>query len=120
MHYASAEDNNLRERRLHDFQEFADQALHDAERRASVERERQEAIGEIVEYTLAELRKHRHVTQAQLAEALGIGQASVSRTEHSDPADAQLATLRSYIEALGGRLEIAAVIEGERFPLSVD
>jgi DNA-binding XRE family transcriptional regulator len=105
--------------KLHDFQEFADQVLQDPARRANVERERQETIKEIVEYTLAELRKHRNMTQAQLAEALGIRQASVSRVEHADPADAQLATLRSYIEALGGTLEITAVIEGERFPLSV-
>jgi hypothetical protein len=40
--------------------------------------------------------------------------------ENADPADAQLATLRNYIEALGGKLEIAAVIEGERFPLAVE
>lgn len=106
--------------KMHDFQEFADQVMKDPERRANVERHRQEAVAEIVEYTLAELRKHQRMTQAQLAETLGIRQASVSRIEHTDPSGAQLATLRSYIEALGGKLEIAAVIEGERFPLSME
>ncbi len=60
------------------------------------------------------------MTQVELAEALGIRQASVSRVGHTDPTDAQLATLRSYIEVLGGTLEIAAVIDGESFPLSVE
>jgi DNA-binding XRE family transcriptional regulator len=106
--------------KLHDFQEFADQALQDPKRRENIERERQEAVEEMVEYTLAELRKHRHMTQVELAETLGIKQASVSRVEHADPADVQLDTLRNYIEALGGTLEVAAIIEGERFPLSVE
>jgi transcriptional regulator with XRE-family HTH domain len=105
--------------KLHDFQEFADQVMEDPERKANVERHRREAIAGIVEYTLAELRKHPHMTQAELAEALGIRQASVSRVEHANPTDVQLATLRSYIEAMGGTLEIAAVIEGERFPIEV-
>jgi DNA-binding Xre family transcriptional regulator len=106
--------------KLHDFQKFADQVTRDPQRRANIERERQEAISELVDYTLAELRKHRHMTQGDLAEALGIKQASVSRVEHTDPANVQLDTLRRYIEALGGTLEVAAVIEGERFPLSVE
>jgi DNA-binding XRE family transcriptional regulator len=105
--------------KLHDFHEFSDQVMQDPQRRANIERHRQKAIAEIVEYTLAQLRKHQHVTQTELAEALGITQASVSRVEHADPADAQLATLRNYIEALGGALEITAVIDGERFRLAV-
>ena len=30
-----------------------------------------------------------------------------------------LSTLRSYVEALGGRLEVTAVFENERFPVTV-
>jgi predicted XRE-type DNA-binding protein len=104
----------------HDFQEFAGQVIADPERRANIERHRREAIAEIAGCTLAELRKHQHMRQAQLAEALGIRQASVSRVEHANPTDVQLATLRSHIEALDGTLELAAVIDGERFPLSVE
>lgn len=105
---------------LHDFQEITDQVLADPERRANVERHRREAIADIVEYTLAELRKHRHLTQAELAEILGIKQSSVSRLEHTDAADAQLATLRNYIEALGGTIEVTAVFGDERYPLCLD
>jgi len=58
---------------------------------------------------LAELRKARHLTQVQLAKALGISQGEVSRIEHQ--ADLFVSTLRSYVEAAGGDLVLVA-----RFP----
>lgn len=57
------------------------------------------------EYELLKaLRQERDVSQAQLAELMGIRQASVSKIENQD--DMRLSTLRKYIEALGGELEI--------------
>ncbi len=38
---------------------------------------------------------------------LGVTQANISRIEHEE--DLYLSTLRSYVEALGGRLEVNAV-----------
>lgn len=58
---------------------------------------------------LSELRAARAVTQQELAEALDVSQPNVSRIEHQD--DVFLSTLRSYVEALGGRLEVRAVFE---------
>lgn len=66
---------------------------------------------------LAQLRQSRNVTQVQLAEALGISQGNVSRLEARS--DVYLSTLRSYVEALGGHLEIAAVFGDERLPVQV-
>ncbi len=66
---------------------------------------------------LAELRNSRNVTQIQLAAQLGITQGNVSRLEARS--EIYLSTLRSYIEALGGRLEIAAVFGNERVPVAV-
>jgi DNA-directed RNA polymerase specialized sigma subunit len=66
---------------------------------------------------LAQLRQHRHVTQVEVAEALGIGQGNVSRIEGRS--DVYLSTLRDYIEALGGHLEIAAVFDDERVPVTL-
>jgi len=66
---------------------------------------------------LAELRQSRNVTQVQLAETLGISQGNVSRLEARS--DVYLSTLRSYVEALGGHLEIAAVFGDERVPVHV-
>ncbi len=56
---------------------------------------------------LARLRDVRRRTQLQLAETLGISQATVSKIERQS--DMYISTLRSYIDALGGRLEINAI-----------
>jgi transcriptional regulator with XRE-family HTH domain len=63
----------------------------------------------LAEMPLAELRHAREMTQARLAELLETSQPEVSKIEKRT--DMYLSTLRSYIEALGGTLEIVA-----RFP----
>jgi DNA-binding XRE family transcriptional regulator len=73
---------------------------------------RQRKIARRVQETLAampleELRKARQMTQARLAETLGVNQGEVSKIEHRT--DLYLSTLAGYIEALGGKLEIRAV-----------
>jgi transcriptional regulator with XRE-family HTH domain len=67
------------------------------------------------ELTLGELRRAREMTQTQLASALDIKQGGVSRMEHQ--ADLYVSTLRSYIEALGGRLEVTAVFPDSVVPI---
>jgi ribosome-binding protein aMBF1 (putative translation factor) len=59
--------------------------------------------------TLAELRQANGVNQTALAKRLGTGQARISRIERSP--DLYLSTLRGYVEALGGRLELVAVFD---------
>jgi DNA-binding XRE family transcriptional regulator len=56
---------------------------------------------------LQELRQARQMTQTELAQALGVNQGEVSKIEHRT--DVYLSTLASYVEALGGRLEVRAV-----------
>ena len=58
------------------------------------------------ELTLRELRKAHRLTQKKVAEALNMGQDQVSRLEQRS--DLLLSTLRSYIEAMGGKLTIVA------------
>ncbi|MFT3741862.1 MAG: XRE family transcriptional regulator [Gammaproteobacteria bacterium] len=58
------------------------------------------------ELPLQELRQARHMSQARLAEILETKQANVSRIERR--ADMYISTLRSYIEAMGGELDIIA------------
>lgn len=77
-----------------------------AEREARIE-ERIAHESERIDYTLAQLRTARKYTQVRLAEVLNVPQNAVSKVEHRT--DVYLSTLRSYIEALGGRLEITAV-----------
>jgi predicted transcriptional regulator len=60
-----------------------------------------------VEYmTLQEIRKSKNLTQDSMAELLGIKQENVSRMERRN--DMRLSTIREYIEALGGTLQITA------------
>ena len=58
---------------------------------------------------LSDIREAVGRTQVELAAQLKLGQASVSKIEGA--ADMYLSTLRRYIEALGGELEVLA-----RFP----
>ena len=58
------------------------------------------------EMPLQELRRARALSQEQLARTLGIKQASVSKLERRT--DKYIQTLRNYIEAVGGQLEITA------------
>jgi Helix-turn-helix domain len=62
--------------------------------------------------TLADVRRAREFTQQQIAAALDTNQSGVSRIEHQT--DLYLSTLRSFIEAMGGQLELRAVFpDGE-------
>lgn len=58
---------------------------------------------------LAELRRARDLTQQQIATNLKVNQAWISKVERQ--VDMYVSTLRAYVEALGGELEISA-----RFP----
>jgi DNA-binding XRE family transcriptional regulator len=58
------------------------------------------------EMTLRDLRKAHALTQERMAEALHISQDGVSRIEKRS--DFLLSTLRSYIEAMGGKLRLVA------------
>ncbi len=61
----------------------------------------------IERYRLNQLRQARKLTQAALAAKMGTDQGSISRMEQQG--DFYVSTLRSYIEATGGRLEMQAV-----------
>lgn len=58
------------------------------------------------EMALNELRQARQMSQEHLAELLDTKQANVSRLERRT--DMYISTLRSYIEAIGGKLDIIA------------
>lgn len=72
------------------------------ERQAAIEA-RNEALRQEVE-GLRELRQIAGKAQADIATALNIKQPSVSKIENQ--ADMYLSTLRSYVEAVGGQLEL--------------
>lgn len=86
------------------FAELAAKVKADPVRRAQIEVEKQ-AIRDAL--ALADLRARHNVTQQELAQVLGVTQANISRIEHEE--DLYLSTLRDYVAALGGELELVAV-----------
>ena len=73
------------------------------ERREKVERRAAELA------TLKDLRQTVKRTQEELASSLGVGQDTISRLEQRS--DMLISTLKRYVEAMGGQLELVA-----RFP----
>ena len=71
-----------------------------------------------VHLTLRTLREAIGKTQVDLAKQSHIDQADVSRLEsRSDFEDCQVATLRRYVEALGGSLQLVAQFGDKRIAL---
>ena len=64
----------------------------------------------LAEMELAELREALAIRQADLAQMLKTTQAAVSRLERRG--NVTIGSLKGYIEALGGRLELNAVLPG--------
>jgi len=62
---------------------------------------------ELQRMALEELRNAKRLTQADMAEMLDVPQSSISRIERR--ADMYLSTLRNYVHAMGGVLQMQAV-----------
>jgi len=62
---------------------------------------------ELQRMALDELRSAKRLTQADMAEMLDVPQSSISRIERR--ADMYLSTLRNYVHAMGGVLQIQAI-----------
>jgi transcriptional regulator with XRE-family HTH domain len=63
----------------------------------------------VEEMPLSEIRAARELTQEHLGKLLRVKQASISKLEHR--VDMYVSTLREFVRAMGGELEITA-----RFP----
>ena len=73
-----------------------------AERQVKIEHLTKELLEEVV--TLQQLRKKQKLTQADIAQLLGIKQENVYRLERRN--NIHLSTLKDYIHALGGKLHL--------------
>ncbi|HEV2376357.1 MAG TPA: helix-turn-helix transcriptional regulator [Streptosporangiaceae bacterium] len=72
-------------------------------------RERREAY--IRGHQLAEMRTAAGLTQAELAHALGVSQARVSKIEHGEISGIDV--VRAYVAAIGGTIDVVARV-GDR------
>jgi hypothetical protein len=80
------------------------------ERRAKIERRTAEIVEE--ELTLRQLRQAPARTQAELARRLRMKQPNVVKLEQRS--DMMLSTLRAYVAAMGGELELVACFKGKK------
>ena len=79
------------------------------ERRRRIDEIKKELLAEMPLY---ELRRARALTQRDMAKMLKVNQPAVSKLEQR--ADVYVSSLRSYIEAVGGKLKVVAEFpEGE-------
>ncbi len=85
---------------------------------AELEKIDREVAQEVLEMDLRELRELAGVTQVELAKKLEVNQATVSKMER-EHFEARLAAIKRVVEALGGELEVTAVVKGKRVRLAV-
>jgi phage shock protein A len=70
-------------------------------------------VAKIRARTLAEQRIRLGLTQAEVAQRMGVRQERVSAIERAQPGATEVRTLAAYVEALGGRLRVTAEFSGE-------
>jgi DNA-binding XRE family transcriptional regulator len=90
---------------------LSEQEIADSEERA------QRLLAQVYAYRLAEIRRHRGLTQTAVAQRMGVSQRRVSAIEHGAE-QATRTTLAAYVAALGGRLRLIAEFEDETLALS--
>jgi DNA-binding XRE family transcriptional regulator len=84
-------------------------------RRKRIERRGAELILE--QLTLQQLRRELNMTQDSMADLMEVKQGHISKIEGRS--DMRISTLRDYIEALGGELDLVARIPGRK-PVKLD
>lgn len=68
-------------------------------------------------YRLAEVRRRQHATQTDIANAMGVTQARVSRIERGELSRSEVGTLAAYVQAMGGKLKIIVDFGDESYVL---
>lgn len=82
------------------------------ERLAEIE---EQADAEVLEMDLRALRELLSMTQSEVAEAAEMTQSELSKTERRR--DHRLSTIRRYVQALGGDIEVVAIFGDKRLRL---
>ncbi len=110
----------MSEKTFTDITEEVDALLRDPEHASAIAEHRAE-MAEADRRCAMDLAAVRHafdLTQAELAERLGVSQANVAQIEKRS--DLLVSTLRSYLAALGGEVRIVVSFHGRDVELSLD
>lgn len=79
----------------------------------------QQAAEMLLELNLADIRRSVQMSQAQVAESMGIKQPTVASLEKNGK-DVKLLSLKRYVEALGGQLRIDIEMpDGHHFGMKI-
>ncbi|SEL54936.1 helix-turn-helix domain-containing protein [Ectothiorhodospira marina] len=70
-----------------------------------VNRAKEKADAMLLELRLSEVRRLVEMTQAEMAEALGVKQPTIAGMEKSGQ-DLRLSSLKRYVEAIGGKVRV--------------
>ncbi|MEU3030039.1 XRE family transcriptional regulator [Streptomyces incarnatus] len=72
------------------------------------EEAKERLLAEVRAHRLAEIRREQELTQRKIADSMGVSTPRISAIEHGDIDRTEVATLRSYVRALGGQLRVVA------------
>lgn len=86
--------------------------------REAVEAQKKRMLAQTRAYRLREIREQFDMTQVELAHQLDVSQNRVSAIERGDIDKTQVDTLRRYVEALGGQLEVAVSFGDESYKIA--
>ena len=81
-----------------------------------IDRARAEIENWIEEYNLGKIRKELDLTQAQVAERIGVGQGRVSDIERGNVSSLSVGTLRRYADALDCDVQVMVVPRHSKLP----
>lgn len=88
-----------------------------AAEREEIDSGAQRLIAEARALRLSEVRRRQRTTQVEVAKAMGVTQARVSRIEKGQLQRSEVDTLAAYVQALGGKLKIIADFGDETYVL---
>lgn len=84
-----------------------------------VQASKEQAVQEIFEIRLAMLREELELSQAQMAERLGVSQPSIANLEKRGQ-EIKLSSLKRYVDAMGGKLTLnIELADGRHIGMSV-
>ena len=78
---------------------------------------RHQLRAEIRAHRLSEIRESSGFNQTDVANRLGVSQSRISKLERGDMDHSEIATVRAYVGALGGELELVAKFGDERITI---
>ncbi len=109
--------NHLKDPEARSWEDLADELAFTAAEREEISAGAQRLIAHARAFRLTEVRRRQHATQVEVAKAMGVTQARVSRIEKGQLERSEVDTLAAYVQALGGTLKIVADFGDESYVL---